>query len=43
MKTLLQRYKSNPILAMILNCIGFFVWATTLVLMMVILTVAFAG
>lgn len=43
MKTILQRYHNNPVLALILNCIGFFIWATTLILMMVILTVAFAG
>jgi hypothetical protein len=43
MKTILQLYKGNPILALVINCIGFFIWATTLILMMVILTVAFAG
>jgi hypothetical protein len=39
MKTILQLYKGNPVLALVINCIGFFIWATTLV----ILTVAFAG
>jgi hypothetical protein len=43
MKTLLQLYKVNPIVSLVVNCIGFFIWATTLILMMVILTVAFAG
>ncbi len=43
MKIILQLYKHNPVLALVINCIGFFIWAATLILMMVILTVAFAG
>lgn len=43
MKTILQLYKANPIVALIVSCLGFFVWATTLILMMVVLAVAFAG
>jgi hypothetical protein len=43
MKTILQLYKANPIVALIVNCLGFFIWATTIILMMVVLAVAFAG
>lgn len=43
MKTILQLYKCNPVLAMVIHCIGFFLWAVTLILIMVIATVAFAA
>ncbi len=43
MKNILQLYKQNPILSLVVNCIGFFLSAITLILMMVILAVAFAG
>lgn len=41
MKTLAHYYKTHPVLALIINCVGFFLWATTMIIMMVILTVAF--
>lgn len=43
MKTLIHLYKHNPVVELIINCIGFFVWAATLILMMVTLTVAFTS
>lgn len=43
MKTIIHLYKSNPILAMIVNCLGFFVYATTLIMIVVILSVALSN
>jgi hypothetical protein len=42
MKTLLHYYRKSPALALIISCIGFFVWATTMIIIMVVLAVAFA-
>jgi hypothetical protein len=43
MKNIVRLYKSNPILALIINSIAFFVWITTIIIVLVILTVAFTG
>jgi len=40
---ILQLYKHNPIVALIVNCIAFVVWAATLIVIVTILAVAFTG
>lgn len=39
----LHLYKASPLVAFLVNCIGFFLWAMTLILIMVVLAVALAG
>ena len=36
-------YKQNPIVALIVNSLAFFVWATTLIIIVTIMAVAFSG
>ncbi len=43
MKTIVQLYKHNPIVALIVNSIAFFLWATTLIIVITIMAVAFTG
>ena len=43
MKAIVHLYKQNPIIALIVNSVAFFVWATTLVLIITIMAVAFTG
>ena len=43
MKAILQLYRHNPIVALIVNSIAFFVWATTLILIVTIMAVAFTN
>lgn len=43
MKTILQLYKHNPVVALIVNCIAFVVWAATVIIIVTILAVAFTG
>lgn len=43
MKRIVQLYHHNPIIALIVNSIAFFVWATTIILIITILAVAFAS
>jgi len=43
MKTLLQLYRANPLLTLVINCVGFFLWAVTLIFIMVFITVAFTN
>jgi hypothetical protein len=40
MKTLMNIYRNNAILALIINCVGFFIWATTMVIVIVMIAVA---
>lgn len=40
---IIQLYKQNPIFALIMNCVGFFIWAMTVIWIMVVLTVAFTN
>ncbi len=43
MKTIVQIYKHNPIVALIVNSVAFFLWATTLIIIVTIMAVAFTG
>ena len=43
MKMILNIYKQNPIVALIVNSIAFFVWATTLIIIITIMAVAFTS
>lgn len=43
MKTILNLYKHNPVVALIVNSIAFFLWATTIILIITIMAVAFTG
>jgi len=43
MKAIVQLYRHNPIVALIVNSIAFFVWATTLILIVTIMAVAFTN
>jgi len=43
MKTIVHLYKHNPIVALIVNSIAFFLWATTLIIVITIMAVAFTG
>jgi len=43
MKTLLRFYQQNPVVALIMNSIAVFFWAATLILIITIMAVAFAG
>lgn len=43
MKTIVQLYKQNPVVALIVNSIAFFAWAATLIIIVTILAVAFTG
>jgi cytochrome c oxidase assembly factor CtaG len=41
MKSILRIYKTNPIVALVINSIGFFIWAITVIFLIVIMAVAF--
>lgn len=43
MKTILNLYKHNPVVALIVNSIAFFLWAITIILIITIMAVAFTG
>lgn len=43
MKNIIRLYKSHPILALLINSIAFFIWITSVIIMLVVLTVAFTG
>lgn len=43
MKRLLNLYNENPLLAMILNSIAFFLWAVTMIVVVTIMAVAFTA
>lgn|GEM_PF-2043291 len=43
MKRIISLYQHNPVVALIVNSIAFFVWATTIILIITILAVAFSG
>lgn len=43
MKAILNIYRHNPIVALIVNSIAFFLWATTIILIVTIMAVAFTG
>ena len=43
MKRIVHLYQHNPLLALIINSIAFFVWAFTIILVITIMAVAFAG
>jgi hypothetical protein len=43
MKRIINLYQQNPFLALIINCIGFFLWAITLIVVVTIMAVAFTG
>jgi len=43
MKMIVNLYKQNPIVALIVNSLAFFVWATTLIIIVTIMAVAFSG
>ena len=36
-------YRQNPIVALIVNSLAFFLWATTLIIIVTIMAVAFSG
>ena len=43
MKRILNLYQHNAIVALIVNSIAFFVWALTIIMIITIMAVAFAG
>jgi hypothetical protein len=43
MKTLVQLYKHNPLVALIVNSILFFVWTSTVIIIITVLAIAFTG
>jgi hypothetical protein len=43
MKRFFHLYHQNPLLALIVNSIAFFVWAFTIILIITVMAVAFAG
>ena len=43
MKRILQFYQHNAIVALIVNSIAFFLWASTIILIITVMAVAFAG
>jgi hypothetical protein len=43
MKAIVNLYKHNPIVALIVNSIAFFLWATTLIIIITIMAVAFTS
>jgi hypothetical protein len=43
MKMLFQLYKQNPIVALIVNSVIFFVWTSTVIIIVTILAVAFTS
>ena len=43
MKRIFHLYQQNPVLALILNSIAFFVWAFTIIMIITVMAVAFAG
>ena len=43
MKRFVNLYQQNPIVALIVNSIAFFVWAFTIILIITIMAVAFTG
>lgn len=43
MKRFFHLYQHSPLLALIINSIAFFVWAFTIIMIITIMAVAFAG
>jgi uncharacterized membrane protein len=43
MKRILHLYHQNHVIALIVNSVAFFLWAATIVLIITIMAVAFAG
>ena len=43
MKRVVQLYQQNPVVALIVNSIAFFVWAVTLIMIITIVAVAFTA
>jgi hypothetical protein len=43
MKRMVQLYEQNPVVALIVNSIAFFIWAITLIMIITIIAVAFTG
>ena len=43
MKRIIHLYDRNPIVALIINSIAFFVWAMTMILIITIMAVAFTA
>ena len=43
MKRFFNLYQQHPVLALIVNSIAFFVWAFTIIMIITIMAVAFAG
>jgi len=43
MKTLVQLYKHNPLVALIVNSVLFFVWTSTVIIIITVLAIAFTG
>lgn len=43
MKRIVNIYQSNPIVSLIVNSFLFFIWATTMVIIVTIMAVAFTG
>jgi hypothetical protein len=43
MKRIVNIYYHNPIVALIVNSIAFFVWAFTIILIITVMAVAFTG
>jgi hypothetical protein len=40
---IMNLYRQNPIVALIVNSIAFFLWAATIILIITIMAVAFTG
>jgi hypothetical protein len=43
MKRIVHLYQQNPVVALIINSVAFFVWAVTLIMIITVLAVAFTG
>jgi hypothetical protein len=43
MKKLVHLYQQNPLLAMIINGVAFFLWAFTIIIIITVMAVAFTG
>lgn len=43
MKRMVQLYEQNPVVALIVNSIAFFVWAVTLIMIITVVAVAFTA
>lgn len=43
MKRVVQLYQQNPVVALIVNSIAFFIWAVTLIMIITVVAVAFTA